>query len=303
FTGAGQNFRASFEPGTIQTGAYVRFSEPYLFDQPVGFTNEAFLRTRIREHYDDRRLGDAVAFEYRPDYNVSLGLSLRAENIKIHSIEDEELRPAEILEGKGKHNLTSVGLSARHETIDFGQFPTRGYVIGGKWENVGALGGDLAFNRYSLDFAAYHTLYEDLLDRKTVLSFRGGAGYIAGSAPYYERFYGGGLGSIRGFQYRGVSPRAGVENDPVGGEFYANGTVEVGFPIAGESVRGVVFTDFGTVESDFRLGTVRTSVGAGVRVVLPFLGQAPLAIDFAVPINKDRRDETQLISFSFGFIQ
>ena len=65
----------------------------------------------------------------------------------------------------------------------------------------------------------------------------------------------------------------------------------------------VVFSDFGTVERDIRIGTIRSSVGAGIRLVLPFFGQAPLAIDFAVPITKDDQDDTQLISFSFGFTQ
>jgi len=40
---------------------------------------------------------------------------------------------------------------------------------------------------------------------------------------------------------------------------------------------------------------------AAFRLILPFLGQTPLAIDFAVPITKARTDYTQLISFSLGF--
>ena len=38
-------------------------------------------------------------------------------------------------------------------------------------------------------------------------------------------------------------------------------------------------------------------------MILPFLGQTPIAVDFAVPITKDHRDQTQLISFSLGLIQ
>ena len=303
FTGAGQNFRASFEPGTRQSSAYVRFSEPYLFDQPLGFTNEAYLRTRVREDYDDRRLGDTVGLEYRFNYNFAVGVSVRGENVKIHNIDNEADRPPEVVEARGKHPLTSAGLSLRYETIDFGLFPTRGTVTTLKWESAGALGGEYSFNRYTLGFEAYHLLGEDLLERKTVLSFRGGTGYIAGGAPFFERFYGGGIGSVRGFQFRGISPRDGRDEDPIGGEFFFNGTLEVGYPIAGDNIRGVVFVDSGAVEADTRIGTIRTSVGAGVRVSLPFLGQAPLAIDFAYPLVKDRQDETQLISFSFGFIQ
>jgi outer membrane protein assembly factor BamA len=43
--------------------------------------------------------------------------------------------------------------------------------------------------------------------------------------------------------------------------------------------------------------------GAGIRLFLPFFGTTPLAIDFAGPLNKDEDDDTQWVSFSFGFIQ
>ena len=81
---------------------------------------------------------------------------------------------------------------------------------------------------------------EDLLERKTILSYRADAGYITGGdAPFFERFYGGGLGSIRGFRYRGISPRSGPEDDPIGGNFSLTGSVELNFPIASELLRGV----------------------------------------------------------------
>lgn len=303
FTGAGQNFRASFEPGTRQTSAYLRFSEPYLFDQPFGFSNELYLRTRIREGYDDRRVGDTATFSHRFTYETSGSVSLRGEQVKIHNIDDRRDRAPEILAGEGKSLLTSLGLGLRHDTTDPGLFPTRGTITTGRWEGYGLLGGDYDFHKFTLGFEAYQTVGEDLLDRRTVLSFRGNAGYIAGNSVFFERFYGGGLGSIRGFEFRGVSPRGGRDEDPVGGDFLLTGTVELGFPLVGESFRGVVFTDAGTVERDARFGNLRASAGVGVRVILPFLGQAPLAIDFAYPFLKDDQDEDQFISFSFGFIQ
>jgi outer membrane protein assembly factor BamA len=43
-------------------------------------------------------------------------------------------------------------------------------------------------------------------------------------------------------------------------------------------------------------------MGAGFRLTLPILGNPfPLAIDFAYPVNSDGEDDTQIISFSFGF--
>ena len=57
------------------------------------------------------------------------------------------------------------------------------------------------------------------------------------------------------------------------------------------------------MESGFRVGTIRSSVGAGIRLTLPIFGQLPLALDFGIPITKDRQDDTQFISFSLGFVQ
>jgi len=54
---------------------------------------------------------------------------------------------------------------------------------------------------------------------------------------------------------------------------------------------------------DFRLGTIRSSVGFGVRLNLPIFGQLPLALDFGIPITKDSQDDTRFISFSLGYVQ
>lgn len=121
--------------------------------------------------------------------------------------------------------------------------------------------------------------------------------------PFFEKFYAGGLGSVRGFRYRGISPRSGPEEDPIGGDFSLTGTVELNFPVAGDVLRGVVFADAGTVEQDFELGTIRSSVGVGIRLTLPIFGQLPLALDLGFPITKDDQDDTRYISFSLGLVQ
>lgn len=303
FVGAGQDLRISLEPGTEQSNASIRFTEPWLFDQPYSFTGELYLRDRQRQEYDDGRFGGRVTFGKRFDYVWSAALTLRGENVEISDIEDDELRAVEYLREEGNNTLTSVGLAVRRDTVNPGFLPHTGSVLTAGVDGYGLLGGDYHFQRFSLGYDTYYTLDEDLVDRKTVLGLHGNLGYITGDSVFFERFFGGGLGSVRGFDFRGISPRSGIEDDPVGGDFLATGSIELNFPVLGESLRGVVFSDFGTVEQDFELGTIRSSVGAGIRLVLPFLGQAPLAIDFAVPVTRDDEDETQLISFSFGFTQ
>jgi outer membrane protein insertion porin family len=303
FTGAGQGFRASFNPGTVFTTADLQFNEPWLFDQPYSFGEDLYLQEILREHYRDRRIGDRLTFGKRIDYVDSLALSLRGEQVNIGSIDDPKNRPLEILAGRGTSFLTSIGVNYRHDTTNPGVLPFRGTVTTAGIEAFGPLGGNYNFQRFNIGWAGYQTLRTDLLDRKTVLGVHLNAGFLAGNAPFFERFYGGGIGSLRGFAYRGVSPRDGREFDQVGGNFEYTGTVEINYPIYEQMLRGVVFTDFGDIERDVRFGSFRSAVGVGVRFTLPFLGQTPIAVDFGIPLSKGPHDQSQLISFSLGLSQ
>ena len=300
FIGAGQTFRMTIEPGTESTNASVRFYEPYVFDRPYSFMGEAYYRERDRRDYDETRAGGRIAFGKRFNYVYSAQLSLRGEDVEIDDIDDPAVRAPEILEAEGHQTITSIGLSLRRDTTNRGAIPAKGTSAQIGWESAGALGGEFQFQKITASFNGYHTLAEDLLERKTILGVHMDAGYIYNDAPFFERFYGGGIGSVRGFRFRGISPRSGLDEDPVGGDFSLTGTVEVSFPLAGDTLRGVVFADAGTVEEEFEINTVRTSIGAGFRLIVPILGPAPVAIDFAWPLNKDDEDDTQVISFSFG---
>jgi outer membrane protein insertion porin family len=68
-------------------------------------------------------------------------------------------------------------------------------------------------------------------------------------------------------------------------------------------MRGVVFCDYGTVEENIEINSdnYRVAPGAGLRISVPALGPAPLALDFAFPLAKASTDETQVFSFFFGF--
>jgi outer membrane protein insertion porin family len=302
FSGAGQNLRINLEPGTVESNASIRISDPYLFDQPYSGFNEVYLHDWIREHYDERHMGDAVGIGKRFDYINSMLLTLRGEDVDIRSIEFPQDRATQILQYAGHNTVTSAALQFRRNTTQGGLQPYAGYDFTAGIEQYGALGGDFWFQKWTSGYNLYQTVYTDMLDRKTIINYHAQTGFITGDAPFFEKFFDGGIGTIRGFEYRGVSPRAGRFNDRVGGDFSLTGGVEMSFPIAGEIFRGVVFTDLGTDDTDVQLGTIRSSVGAGIRLSLPFFGQAPLAVDFAIPVTKGKFDDTQLISFSFGLV-
>ncbi len=301
FTGAGQDFKINFQPGTIETNAVVSFTEPYLFDQPFSFNAQAYLSDYTREAYADRRVGGQFTFGHAFDHVWSAAVSLRGENVTITDIQDPADRSPIILDGVGHHVLTALGAQIRRDTTNHGPITYKGddMVLGA--QQYGALGGTVDFTRISFSLNDYTTLYNDLLDRRTVLNAHLYVGDDLQHAPFFENFYAGGIGSVRGFAYRAISPRNGPENDVIGGDFTYTAGLELGYPIAADILRGVVFIDAGDVEPNVHLGVLRTSVGVGIRLIVPFLStNAPIALDFGVPVTRSSLDKIQVISFSVG---
>ena len=301
--GGGQTFRVLLEPGTINSNATVSFYEPYFLDQNLGFGVDAYYRTYRRREYQDRRAGGKVRFNPKVGRNFRTGVFFRGEDVRIFDLDDPRGdRAPDILDYEGHTTLTSVGGEIGYDQIDSPLLPTLGFQSNVGGEVYGVLGGP-EFQKLTAGFDGFVPLRRDLTDRPTVLELRLDSGYIFGDSPFFERFYAGGFGSLRGFAFRGISPRQGIDGDAVGGIFSVTGSLALGFPLYGESIRGVVFNDFGTVESDLKLGTIRDSLGFGLRFQLEPLGNVPIALDLAWPLNADEPDDRQVFSFSLGVFQ
>lgn len=135
---------------------------------------------------------------------------------------------------------------------------------------------------------AQGTLYVPLdRDARTVVATRLRLGSIVnGSVPAVPpayRFYSGGGGSVRGYEYQGIGPRLPMSDKPLGGVSLVEASIEVRRDLFGDW-GAVVFVDAGSVgdESDPDFSIVRMSVGAGVRYRLPF---GPIRADVAFPLN------------------
>ncbi len=84
----------------------------------------------------------------------------------------------------------------------------------------------------------------------------------------------------------------------MGGDYLLLAGLQYEFPLIDNYLRGVVFTDQGTLGNDITLDDWRVSVGVGIRLQVAFLAQAPFAIDFAIPLANEATDEERLISFA-----
>ena len=308
FRGKGQRFRIEAVPGTQVQRYEVSWQTPYIFDLDYSFGVSGFYYQRFYdEWYEDRLGGSASVGKYwTPDFSTSLIFSGQQVNLYNPRFANEEL-----LRTSGKHPMYSVGLNAAYNTRDSEYMPTEGHLISGSIEQVF---GDYKFLRGGIDLRKYFTLHERA-DRsgRWVLGVRSSLSVSEGNAPIYERYYAGGFTNLRGFEFRGVTPRD-VNGSPgydptgmgIGGCMEFFNSAELIFPItADDMIRGSVFIDTGTVESSITKwnSRYRVAIGFGLRLTIPMMGPAPIALDFAFPISKDPWDQKQMFSFNVGFMR
>jgi len=299
FRGAGQRLRASVNPGTIVSRFSVSFTQPYVYDRPVSLETAISGYERFQESYDEKRLKGYLGFEKRYPNEWRRGFSFRAESVEVLDLEFDA--PQEIRDVKGNNDLAGVRVYIRRDTTDNRFLPTKGYNFSAGYEQVG---GDFTFGVVDGTHRWYKTLYEDLAERKTVFELKLHAATVIGDAPPFEKFYGGGTGSIRGFEYRGVSTRGLQTNvanpqrkDPIGSDWIFTSNAEVAVPLASEVFSALFFVDTGMIES----GGVRASVGTGLQIMLPqWFGPVPMRFELAVPFMDEEEDETKVFSFSVG---
>ena len=178
--------------------------------------------------------------------------------------------------------------------------PTEGHYFEISYEQVF---GSFDYPRGEVDFRKYFLVKEraDGSGRRT-LSYSLKLGISGSQTPLFENYFAGGFSTLRGFDFRGASPKNnGVV---VGGEMRLLGSVEYMIPLTGDDMlRGVFFTDFGTVEEELKIHgeDFRVTVGFGLRLAIPLMGPAPLALDLGVPLMREDGDEIENFSFFFGF--
>ena len=132
---------------------------------------------------------------------------------------------------------------------------------------------------------------------------RGRFGYARGilgkELPLYERFYVGGIYTIRGLGFGEAGPRDKVTGDPIGGTEELIFNLEYIFPIVSDlKLKGVTFFDTGNAYESFQdFGSLRYTTGLGVRWISPF---GPIRLEWGYNINKKPGESSSKVEFAFG---
>ena len=296
--GGGQSLRIEAVPGSQVQRYMINFTQPYLFDTPISFNLSGYLFDRRYFDWDEQRLGGRMGLGYRITQDLSLAVALRAEQVDFHN---PRVRGIPIIENVlGESDLYSGRISLTHDTRDLPFAATEGHYLELSFEQVF---GSFDYSRGNVDYRRYFLLKQraDGSGRHTLgLNFRGGV--TGEETPVYENFFAGGYSTMRGFRFRHASPK--ISDVIVGGRLSLLGTAEYVFPItADDMLRGAIFCDYGTIEEELSVDAedFRVAVGAGLRFTVPAMGPAPIAVDFAVPINREDTDRIQNFSFFVGF--
>ncbi len=123
--------------------------------------------------------------------------------------------------------------------------------------------------------------------------------------PVVEKLYAGGMSTLRGFDYRGVSPADPATEDQIGGKSLLTTSAQYSVPVGTEDFRVHTFVDAGYVEKDTwdvlsGWDVLRVSTGVGFRWQAPILGGSSLGVDLAFPVMDEDSDDTRTVHFSLG---
>jgi len=316
FTGGGQKFRLRVQIGTERQDYIASFIEPWFLGRKLALGVDLYHRElgfqSLDNLYDEARTGGRVSLTRALWSDFLMGsISYTLEDVGIlfngsaHGplivpqpglgrphptyVVVPPTAPQTLLKEGGYALLSRVGTSLAYDTRNSVLLPNKGQRTELFTELVGGpLGGDKDFYRLELrtawyfrGFAPGHVL--ELVGRSGVADAYGNSADV----PFYERYYLGGLYSLRGFKYRSISPREPGISEPIGGDTFWFGSAEYSIPII-ERLRFAFFYDIGDVELksyEYRFGNFSDNWGLGLRLNLPI---GPLRLDYGIPIHHDQ---------------
>lgn len=323
--GRGQTASLNVDFGSRRQNFRLGFSEPWAFDIPLLLGVDAFSWSfrfsdftrggsgmSLRASYPLWELGFRDFLGASLD-DIRAGIEYRLEHTVIDGI--SRTAPASIKLEEGTYLTSSLRPSLARNTIDAPFDPTEGSINTVSAEFSG-LGGNNEFTKFDLSSRWYYPFYKAESGWKLVYSFNATFGYGFGTRgasgdelPLSERYFPGGINTVRGFQVRTLGPREdfvdvpsrSVRNSEIGGSSQLIFNNEVIFPIIPDAgVKGVVFFDAGNAwlnKGGIDLNELRLATGVGLRWLSPF---GPLRIEIGFPLNAKPQDEESLVLFSFG---
>ncbi|MEY4511118.1 MAG: hypothetical protein RLZZ450_3240 [Pseudomonadota bacterium] len=343
--GHGQSLSLQAQVSAIRTLIQTQFIEPYLFSTFWSLSVDAFRTSNSFQAYTTKQTGAGVALGH-PIFHRNLRLALRysADRTTVGETTTAFLGAGGVgrtfqqqspLSNQNVGGRTStLRLSLTWDSRDNRLFPTKGIYASVSSEAADPIIGSedtRTFWRNKYFGRVYYPLLFGM-----VLRINTEFGLVTSrktGVPLYERFFLGGILSVRGFPFQGLGSNANIPYtlDPnaiasgntlhtglrIGGNAMLRTNVEIEFPILqAVGIKGVVFTDSGTVwnledtycqapqnlnldptQKTCGFNPLRFSYGFGVRWFSPM---GPLRFEWGFPINKRPFEERYNFQFTIG---
>ena len=332
FLGTGKKISVAINRSTYRDSLNLSFTEPYFTVDGVSVGYSMFARETDYDQinvssFSTNSKGANVNWGYPLSETDRIGFGFGYETIDIRSGYYSSGVIRDFIRDNGSgFDVFNLNLNWSRSTLNRGMFATRG-TSQRLALNLALPGSDMEYYK-----ATYKGQYLRGLTRSLTLKLRTdlGLGESYGDTtqlPFFKNFYGGGFGSVRGFERNSLGPQdrpcivqedgscKAPENympDPIGGNVQIEFGAEIIFPMPfikdKRSVQSAFFVDVGNIfstkcgnqlENCFKpdFGELRYSVGIGA-TWLSAMG--PLTFSYAKPLNTSADDELEMFQFSLG---
>lgn len=332
--GTGNSLGVGLSYSQFQRSASFNYFNPYFTQDGISRGYNLFFRESNFDQANIARFttnsfgaGLNFGFPIGETQRINFGGTVEYTDITEGAFPAQEI--SEFLDKNGNDALNyKLNLSWSSSTLNRGLFPTRG-TSQSLGLDLAAPGSDLQFYKIQYNGQRYFPLGQNWTTRvRTKIGF--GDGYGGTTAlPFFEHFFSGGFGSVRGFESNTLGPRStdplididgdGVPDNifrrdppPFGGNLLVEASAELIFPLpfienTGQ-FRPVLFVDAGNVFntncpdvsaicSDFDLNEMRYSVGVAVTWLT---GLGPMTFGLSKPFNAGAFDESETFQFELG---
>ncbi len=292
--GRGRSVRFRGEFGGRRTLYELSYREPWFLDKPISLGISIYKTSKDYPLYD----------RYSKGFEVSLGKSFseywggsiayNLESVEINNV--DEGASEYIKEQEGKRVTSSISPTVVRDSRDNYLDPSKG-SRNALYLTLAGLGGTNGFVRTVFDSSWFFPVTEN-----TTFSIRGRIGYARGAfgkpLPLYERFYVGGIYTVRGLGFGEAGP-LDINNEPIGGTKELIFNFEYLFPLIKEArLKGVLFFDAGKafLESE-PMDSLRRTAGFGIRWLSPI---GPLRLEYGRNLDPRPYEASGKVEFTFG---
>ena len=323
--GRGQSLVVNTDLGTIRQNFQLGFTEPWFGGRPLSVGFDLFDWQLEFDRFVRGGRGFALRFSY-PLEKLGLrrwaGMSLRDVRTGIeYRLEQGEIdgvrrsAPPSVKAEEGERLTSSIKPVIRRNTLDHPFDPTRGSRQTLSAEFAG-LGGDTDFFKIEARGRWFYPVFETKRGHRIVYSFGARIGFGVGDSgvsgeelPLFERYFPGGISSVRGYDTRSLGPEEEFREDDgvsfvketIGGSQQLILTNELILPVLADAgLKGVLFFDAGnafTAKDGIDIGELRYAVGWGMRWLSPM---GPLRIEVGYPLDRRDDEDSSVVQFSLG---